>query len=164
MQPIAERTRSSIAQRPHLLEALADDVLNVSAAARKLEVDEARHQAVASAIRRLRDDLDEGAVSASPRVRIDRDPTPDSLPPHLDLRDGMVQLEVAGGDLSHHRAVVGRLGALGIELYATMMVDGYATYVIDSDDLGDALPAIERSACEAIYRSIHSSATRVNGR
>ena len=164
MQSIAARTRSAIAQRPHLLEALADGVLNVTAAARILDVDDTRTDTVASALRRLSDTFDEVATADPPRVRVERDPATAMLATHIEVPADAVAIEVEGADLGHHRAVIGRLGVLSIDVYAATMAADSACYVIPETRLSDGITAVEQPADAAVYMAIHSSATRVNGR
>ncbi|MFP4591599.1 MAG: hypothetical protein ACLFM8_09085 [Halobacteriales archaeon] len=151
MPSVTDGVDAELRLRPHLREALADGVANVAATARSLAID-ASEAAVVSAVRRLAPEVSDDPTP-TPRVRVDRDPgeTAGADP------DGAVAVHADGVGLAHHRAALGRLGALGVGLRATTAGPAGATYLVDADDLHRALSAIERPADAAVVASIDSS-------
>lgn len=166
MKSVTDRTREALYERPALVDALEAGVLNLSATARHLELDDADPEAIATALRRLRDEIDRSTPTEPDRVRIDQGDTDiDTDISVADRRanpaaDGTAAIRVEGIDATHHRRVIDRLQVRSIPVHAAGYVDDTAIYHVPRDATHAALRACERATPGAT--SIHSSAGRNN--
>jgi hypothetical protein len=156
---LAAETREAVRERPFLHTALAAGVVNYTAAARYLDVGdggEEDHEAVAAALRRYAEELDDGdpATDASARVEMQS-----GIGPAGDRADALLAVGgtvlaptggddtgvVASGDVRavHLGAVLERLRVADIEVRAAGAVEGTLAVVVPRRDGPTALRAVE---------------------
>lgn len=152
---VAADTREAVRQRPFLQTALRAGVVNYTAAARFLDVGE--DEAVAAALRRYAEELDEFEPAdrrASVSMRSGVGATHGGAPDDAVLRvgdtsftadDGDFTAVVADGDLDAAALtdVLARLRTAEVEVEAAAGADGTLAVVVDHRAGADAVRAIE---------------------
>lgn len=150
---LAERTRAVAREHPFLVSALRADVLNYAAAARFLDV-EGDPEAVATALRRFREDLPGYETpDRDARVTMHRGVGPGD-PDEALLAVGDLALAPDGGDLTAVvasgevdaaalGAALGRLAVEGVAVEAAAAGDGTLVVVVGARAGPDAIRAVE---------------------
>jgi hypothetical protein len=150
---LAAATRDAVRERPFLYDALRAGVVNYTAAARTLDVD-GDAEAIATALRRFAEELDDGpAHESDARVSmhsgLGRAESPDAVLAVGDaaFAEGAGSLTgiVATGDLSPPALaeVLGRLRAADVAVDAAGVTDGALVVVVRRRAGPDALRVVE---------------------
>ncbi|MFU1780843.1 hypothetical protein ACM16X_05635 [Haloarcula japonica] len=154
---LAAATRDAVRERPFLYDALRAGVVNYTAAARTLDVD-GEEEAIATALRRFAEELDDGPVHESDaRVSMQsglgRVEPPDAGTDAIlavgdaTFADGAGSLTgiVASGDLSSGALaeVLGRLRATDVSVEAAGVTDDALVVVVSRRAGPDALRTVE---------------------
>jgi hypothetical protein len=170
---VAEETRATVRERPFLHDALRAGVVNYAAAAAALDID-ADRDAVATALRRFANDLDEGEASTGvsdpgARVRMERgvgavddDATADEGTKAL-LTVGAADYAVGAGDATAVVAsgdvgpralerVLGRLRIAAVGVDAAGVTPTGLVVIVGGQAGADALRAVE-SALSGAYHN-----------
>ncbi len=150
---LAQRTREAVRDEPFLFDALRAGVLNYTAVARYLDVD-GEHDAVATALRRYADELDEfepagGDVRVSMKSGVGPAAGADPL-----LAVGGVDFAAEGGgytaivgsgsvDAAVLRRALGRLATAGVDVEAAGVTDDALVVVVERRVGANALRAVE---------------------
>lgn len=158
---LAAETRDAIRERPFLHAALQAGVLNYTAAARFLDLgdDEEDHEAVAAALRRYAEELDDyepPATDASARVEMRSGVGPTDDRADALLAVGGTILAPSGGDdtgvlatgevrPAHLAPVLDRLRLADIEVRAAGATEGTLAVVVPRRDGPGALRAVEET-------------------
>jgi hypothetical protein len=156
---LAAETRDAVRERPFLHAALAAGVVNHTAAARYLNVgdgDDEDHEAVAAALRRYAEELDDGDPAADASARVEMQ---SGVGPAEDRADALVAVGgtvlaptggddtavVASGDVRavHLGPVLERLRVADIEVRAAGAVEGTLAVVVPRRDGPTALRVVE---------------------
>ena len=172
MEPIAKQTRRALAHHPHVIETLAEGTVNVSATARMLAADLEANEtaAIASALRRLADELEPVEQEERPRIRIDRDISTHSqtIPSQFEAfafdqaYDSLAIVSATGLPLSDHRVALGRLAVRGVSPAATAHVNGTSHIVIEEQMYPAVLESLEAPISPAVRGAILSRTIRGN--
>lgn len=155
---LAARTREAVREDPFLYDALRAGVLNYTAAARYLPV-EGEHDAIATALRRFADELDEyEPAGGDVRVSMKSGVGPAAgAEPLLAVGDAGFATEGGGStaivgsgsvDAAVLRRVLGRLETADVEVEAAGVTDDALIVIVERRAGANALRAVE-SAVEA---------------
>lgn len=147
---VAERTREAVRERPFLYDALRAGVLNYTATARYLDVGE--EEAVAAALRRFADELDDPPKGGAGRVtmesglgRTEGDGLVVVGETAFTPGAGSLTGVVATGDVSplDLGRVLGRCETAGVSVEAAGVADGHLVVVVERRDGPDVVRLVE---------------------